>query len=300
MLYNLDSCIYPFLAPTAFFYGLSPLLMVVWTVPIVVSNPVAFVLVGVLPVMVLPRVIIYMLLRAKRPREEGRSAPALWVEAQDMWRAEQTYFAFAGTYLSSWHNGRLAIRRLIKKHNVRGSLSMWNWNREFLEKPAQQKVDITAPAVLTKAANEPLKPAPKKPSTEQTFRTSIKDGDQIKNTSLFLFNVLLFALNCVAIVYAALRFNCDPAEMWLLVVVVGFASSTCWHLWSFIPMALRQNEKQWPYASSYHAHNVLIGIVLSLLVYLYLDVRIEGLCQFYDSSSAGNANGQQGAIGGIV
>lgn len=56
-MYYLDSCIYPFLAPTAFFYGICPFLMALWTVPIVVDDPVLFILVGTLPVMVLPRTI---------------------------------------------------------------------------------------------------------------------------------------------------------------------------------------------------------------------------------------------------
>eukprot|EP01113_Clastostelium_recurvatum_P017182 TRINITY_DN200_c0_g1_i2.p1 TRINITY_DN200_c0_g1~~TRINITY_DN200_c0_g1_i2.p1 ORF type:complete len:936 (-),score=275.18 TRINITY_DN200_c0_g1_i2:47-2854(-) len=270
MLYNLDSCIYPFLSPTAFFYGLSPLLMCLWAVPIVVEDPVIFVIVGVLPVMILPRVINYMILRAKRPHEENRVAQSLWVEPTDLWRAEQTYFAFAGTYLSSWHAGRLAIKNLIRKYNVKRSLSMWNWNREFLNKPTP-KVDVTAPAALTKAATATKKPAAKKKGpTEQTFRTSIKDGDQIKNTRLFMWNVALFAINIFAMVIALLRFNCHPEQIWLLVVVWGFAFSTCWHLWSFIPMAIRSSENQWPYASSYHAHNIMIGSILGILVVLFL------------------------------
>jgi len=255
-LFYLDSCIYPFLAPTAFFYGASPFLMALWTVPIVVDDPVLFILVGTLPVMVLPRVINYMLLRAQRPHEEGRSAPALWLEANDLWRAEQTFFSFAGTYVSAWHAGRNGIKILMKKYNIKTNLAMWNWNRDFLKpKPGD--------------ANKP-----KKKFNEQSFRTSLKDTDTIKNTSLFLANICLFVINILAIALACLRFNCDTSQIWLFAVVVGFSFSTCWHLWSFIPMALRQNESQWPYASSYHAHNLLIMMISGFLVFLFVKVRL--------------------------
>jgi len=256
MMYNLDSCIYPFLAPTAFFYGVSPFVMAIWEVPIIVDDPVLFVLVGLVPVMILPRLIQYMLLRATRPHEEGRSAPSLWVEANDMWRAEQTFFSFAGTYVSAWHAGRASMKKLMVKNNLRGNLALWNWNREFL-KPKPED------------ANKP-----RARMQEQSFRTSLKDTDQIKNTKLFMANVALFLLNCIAILLGAFRFNCDASEIWIFVVVVGFAFSTCWHLWSFIPMALRQNEKQWPYASSYHAHNLLLLFILGFLVFLFVRIRI--------------------------
>jgi len=259
-MYYLDSCIYPFLAPTAFFYGVCPFLMSLWTVPIVVTNPVLFILVGTLPVMVLPRVINYMLLRAQRPHEEGRSAPALWLEANDLWRAEQTFFSFAGTYVSAWHAGRGGIQNLMRKYNIRGNLAMWNWNRDFLKpKPGDEK--------------------PKKKINEQSFRTSLKDTDTIKNTSLFVANICLFIVNLMAIAIACLRFNCDTSQIWLFAVVVGFAFSTCWHLWSFIPMALRQNENQWPYASSYHAHNLLIMCICGFLVFLFTKIQ---LCIYRD------------------
>jgi len=255
-LYNLDSCIYPFLAPTAFFYGLSPFVMAIWDVPIVVQNPVLFVLVGLIPVMILPRLIQYIILRAQRPHEDGRSAPALWVQATDVWRAEQTFFSFAGTYLSAWNAGRQSIKRLMSKHSVKSDLAMWNWNREFLG---------PKPGSFNK---------PRARVNEQSFRTSLKDTDQIKNTKLFVANVALFLMNCLAILLAAFRFNCDPAQIWIVVVVMGFGFSICWHLWSFIPMALRQNEKQWPYASSYHAHNILLTMVLGFLVFLFVKIRV--------------------------
>jgi len=255
-MYNLDSCVYPFMSPTAFFYGVSPFIMVIWQVPIVVEDPVLFVLVGLFPVMILPRIIQYMVLRATRPHEENRSAPALWVEATDMWRAEQTYFSFAGTYINAWHAGRESMKRLRMKHGVKGSLAMWNWNRDFL-KPKD---------------GEHKKPAKK--VSEQQFRTSIKESDQIKNTKLFVANVALFLINCVSLLLGALRFNCDTSQIWIFVVVMGFSFSTCWHLWSFIPMALRQNENQWPYASSFHAHNLLLMFVLGFLVFLFVKVKV--------------------------
>jgi len=255
-LMYLDSCLYPFLAFTAFWYAVTPLIMAIWTVPIVVNDPVLFVLVGYVPVMILPRVINYMLLRAQRPYEEGRSAPALWIEATDIWRAEQTFFSFAGTYISAWNAGRTGIKNTRAKYGVKGSLAMWNWNRDFLKpKPGD--------------AN---KPAAKKVN-EQTFRSSNKETDQIKNTRLFATNLIMFGINVLAVIFSCLAFNCDASRIWIFVVVVGFAISNMWHLWSFIPMALRQNESQWPYASSYHAHNLLLFCILGFLVFLYVKIR---------------------------
>eukprot|EP01133_Synstelium_polycarpum_P017378 gene17378-20733_t len=271
MLYNLDSCIYPFLSPTAFFYGISPLIMSLWTVPIVVKDPIIFILVGMIPVMVLPRVIQYMILRARRPYEAGKSGPSLWVEATDLWRAEQTFFAFAGTYISAWKAGSASIVRLLKHRRIsRHKLAMWNWKRDFAKKPTivegfRQTHHATEDGVIAEVAS--------KSKAEQSFRTSNKESDTIKNSRLFLANLLLFALNIVAMLSAFLRFNCFQNDMWLLIVVAGFAFSTCWHLWSFIPMALRQSEKQWPYASSFHAHNIVIFVILGFLVLLFLDVR---------------------------
>lgn len=52
---------------------------------------------------------------------------------------------------------------------------MWNWNRDFLKpKPGDQN-------------------KPKRKINEQSFRTSIKESDQIKNTSLFVANVSLLS-----------------------------------------------------------------------------------------------------------
>ncbi|GAM23644.1 hypothetical protein SAMD00019534_068190, partial [Acytostelium subglobosum LB1] len=271
MLYNLDSCIYPFLSPTAFFYGLSPLVMCLWTVPIVVTDPVIFILVGMIPVMVLPKVIQYMILRARRPYEAGKSGPSLWVEATDLWRAEQTFFAFAGTYVAAWKAGSASIVRLIKSRRIsRHKLALWNWRRDFVKRPVI--VESFRQAKSANVTEQEEARGPKK--AEQSFRTSNKESDTIKNSRLFLANLLLFGANIVAILLTMLRFNCFQDEMWLLVVVAGFAFSTCWHLWSFIPMALRQSEKQWPYASSYHAHNILIFLILGFLVLLFVKVKV--------------------------
>ncbi|EFA83461.1 cellulose synthase [Heterostelium album PN500] len=271
MLYNLDSCIYPFLSPTAFFYGLSPLIMCLWTVPIVVTDPVIFILVGMIPVMILPRVIQYMILRARRPYEAGRSGPSLWVEATDLWRAEQTFFAFAGTYIAAWKAGSASIVRLLKQRRIsRHKLAMWNWKRDFVKKPTI--VESFRQAKLVNAAEVEEETGTKK--TEQSFRSSNKESDTIKNSRLFLANIFLFGANIVAILLTMLRFNCFQDDMWLLIVVAGFAFSTCWHLWSFIPMALRQSEKQWPYASSYHAHNIVIFVILGFLVLLFVKVKV--------------------------
>ncbi|EGC34799.1 cellulose synthase [Dictyostelium purpureum] len=272
MLYNLDSCIYPFLSPTAFFYGISPLIMSVWTVPIVVKDPIIFILVGMIPVMVLPRVIQYMILRARRPYEAGKSGPSLWVEATDLWRAEQTFFGFAGTYISAWKEGSASIVKLLKARKIsRHKLAMWNWKRDFVKKPVVCEVFRQSKLVNDNVDNQE---AAGKHKSEQSFRTSNKESDTIKNSRLFLPNVLLFVVNILAMLSAVLRFNCFQNDMWLLVVVAGFSFSTMWHLWSFIPMALRQSEKQWPYASSYHAHNIVLFLVLGFLVLLFIDVKV--------------------------
>eukprot|EP01132_Coremiostelium_polycephalum_P009926 gene9926-12171_t len=272
MLYNLDSCIYPFLSPTAFFYGISPLIMSIWTVPIVVKDPIIFILVGMIPVMILPRVIQYMILRARRPYEAGKSGPSLWVEATDLWRAEQTFFAFAGTYISAWKAGSGSIVKLLKNRRIsRHKLAMWNWKRDFVKKPV-----IVEGFRQSRLANLDgnVEETGKSRKAEQSFRSSNKESDTIKNSRLFLANIILFLLNIVAMVLTFLRFNCFQNDMWLLIVVAGFAFSTCWHLWSFIPMALRQSEKQWPYASSYHAHNIVIFVILGFLVVLFVKVKI--------------------------
>eukprot|EP01111_Echinosteliopsis_oligospora_P009377 TRINITY_DN2731_c0_g1_i1.p1 TRINITY_DN2731_c0_g1~~TRINITY_DN2731_c0_g1_i1.p1 ORF type:complete len:925 (-),score=227.96 TRINITY_DN2731_c0_g1_i1:114-2888(-) len=272
-LFYLDSCIYPFTSWTAFFFGISPFVMAIWQVPIVVDNPALFVLVGFVPTMILPRMINYMLLRAVRPHEEGRSAPALWIEATDLWRAEQTFFSFAGTYMSAWHAGRNGIKTLILKYNIKGDIAMWNWNRDFLKpKPGDSK-------------------KPKSKIPEQSFRTSIKESDQVKNTRLFVANIILFTINILAILLGCFRFNCDTSQIWIFVVIVGFGFSNCWHLWSFIPMALRQNEDQWPYASSYHAHNIFIAFILGFLVFLFLKVKIC-IYQLIDKLPGANPNYQ--------
>ncbi|EGG21610.1 cellulose synthase [Cavenderia fasciculata] len=271
MMYNLDSCVYPFLSWTAFFYGIAPLVMSVWTVPIVVKDPIIFILVGMIPVMVLPRVIQYMVLRARRPYEAGRAGPSLWVEATDLWRAEQTFFAFAGTYISAWKAGSASIVRLLKARKLsRHNLAMWNWKRDFAKKPV-----VTEGWRQTFLANVDANAIEDhKGKSEQSFRSSNKESDTIKNSRLFLANIFLFAVNIIAMLTAFLRFNCFQNDMWLLVIVGGFAFSTCWHLWSFIPMALRQSEKQWPYASSYHAHNIVIFVILGFLVLLFVDVKV--------------------------
>ncbi|KAN0033999.1 hypothetical protein ACTFIV_000479 [Dictyostelium citrinum] len=272
MLYNLDSCIYPFLSPTAFFYGASPLIMSIWTVPIVVKDPIIFILVGMIPVMVLPRVIQYMILRAKRPYEAGKSGPSLWVEATDLWRAEQTFFGFAGTYISSWREGSASIVKLLKSRKIsRHKLAMWNWKRDFVKKPVVCEVFRQSKLVNE---NDNAQESSGKHKAEQSFRTSNKESDTIKNSRLFLPNIILFVINILAMMSAVLRFNCFQNDMWLLVVVAGFSFSTLWHLWSFIPMALRQSEKQWPYASSYHAHNIVLFLVLGFLVLLFVDVKV--------------------------
>ncbi|KYQ91184.1 cellulose synthase [Tieghemostelium lacteum] len=272
MLYNLDSCIYPFLSPTAFFYGISPLIMSVWCVPIVVKDPIIFILVGMIPVMILPRVIQYMVLRARRPYEANKAGPSLWVEATDLWRAEQTFFAFAGTYISAWKEGSASIVKLLKARKLsRHKLAMWNWQRDFVKKP------VVVPGFRQyHLANQDLQAHETggNKKAEQSFRSSNKESDTIKNSRLFFPNIILFILNIVAMLSAFLRFNCFQNDMWLLIVVAGFAFSTCWHLWSFIPMALRQSEKQWPYASSYHAHNILVFIILAFLVLLFVDVKV--------------------------
>lgn len=109
-MYSLDSCICPFLAPTAFFYSVSP--FAIWEVPIILTAPVLFVLVGLVPIM------IFVLLRAKRPYEEGRSAPALWVEATDV---ENKLF-FRG-HISTRHAGRGSLQQLIANYNIKGDLA---------------------------------------------------------------------------------------------------------------------------------------------------------------------------------
>ncbi|GAM19021.1 hypothetical protein SAMD00019534_021960, partial [Acytostelium subglobosum LB1] len=271
MLYNMDSCIYPFLSPTAFFYGIAPLMMCLWTVPIVVKDPVIFILVGMIPVMILPRIIQYMILRAKRPYEQGKSGPSLWVEPTDLWRAEQTFFGFAGTYCSAWKAGSASIVRLLKSRKIsRHKLAMWNWKRDFVKKPVI--TEGFRQSKLVKQGDVEEEKGPRK--AEQSFRSSNKESDTIKNSRLFLANLGMFGANVLAILLTFLRFNCFQDEMWLLMVVAGFAFSTCWHLWSFIPMALRQSEKQWPYASSYHAHNIVIFMILAFLVLLFVKVRV--------------------------
>ncbi|EFA75513.1 hypothetical protein PPL_11017 [Heterostelium album PN500] len=271
MMYNLDSCIYPFLSPTAIFYGLSPLMMCLWTVPIVVTDPVIFILVGMIPVMIVPKIIQYMVLRAKRPYEAGQVGPSLWVEPTDLWRAEQTFFAFAGTYISSWKTGAASIVSLLKQRRIsRHKLAMWNWKRDFVKKPI-----VTEVFRQTKLVNEPVKEEEhggKK--AEQSFRSSNKESDTIKNSRLFLPNLFMFGANVLALVLTVLRFNCFQDDMWLMMVVAGFAFSTCWHIWSFIPMALRQSETQWPYASSFHAHNIFIYFILGFLVLLFVKVKV--------------------------